>query len=113
MTRLILIAIVFMLASGPVESKDAQGNYISLGYVPSCGKWTSVRPGNSVKKYQVENWVLGVLTGYNMYIRGRKNIASASGIEGILGWIDNYCRTNPLTDLSGAVEAIIKHLKRR
>ena len=74
----------------------------------SCGKWTNAREQTG-ERAQLRYWILGYLSGLNMesstdFLRGRD-------IDGLIGWIDNYCRRNPLDTMVRAVHELRDELR--
>jgi hypothetical protein len=41
---------------------------------------------------------------------GASNIMKATDLEGILGWMDNYCRSNPLRPVAAGAEGLVVNL---
>jgi hypothetical protein len=57
---------------------------------------------------------MGYITAYNRYalaIDG--DVAAGSDARGIFGWLDRYCASNPLDDVSGAASLLIRELRAR
>jgi hypothetical protein len=74
----------------------------------SCGAWLSER--NTA--FANEAWVLGFVTAFNRYgLHEDVNVAPRTDYKGMLAWIDNYCRQNPLTSLAKAAEALVFELQ--
>jgi hypothetical protein len=75
----------------------------------SCGKWTNT-PKNTAQHDVLESWVLGYLSGINAenagvdFLRGREP-------DGLMAWIDNYCRRNPPHIITQATNELIKELR--
>jgi len=62
-------------------------------------------------------WVGGFLTGSNdsMFILSKKDFLADSRIDGdaAFGWIDNYCRSQPLNSLYDASAALVTELEKK
>lgn len=77
----------------------------------SCATWTINR---SLTGHQtLEGWVLGLISGLNAYGPNNGNIAPGVAAAGLLGWVDNYCKANPLDSVSTAGIKLGDELKRR
>jgi len=74
----------------------------------SCGTWINT-PKNTAQHEQLKSWVLGYLSGDNIqssvdFLRGRD-------ADALTVWIDNYCRRNPLHEITRAMVELVKELK--
>ena len=67
----------------------------------SCGTWTQTRSGPvTLKTVEYVSWVLGFMSGRST---ARMYTAPKSFDSGaVLGWMDNYCRQNPLQSILAA-----------
>src|SRR4051812_29825639 len=70
----------------------------------SCGYWTTARANKDTRASLIIGaWVLGFTSGAGW--SGRR--LAHTDTPGIEGWMDNYCRANPLKTVSeGAVSLI-------
>jgi hypothetical protein len=64
----------------------------------SCGDWVAERDKKSIGTFGNEAWLLG-------YLSGIATVTNTSFLKGtdnpsLFLWMDNYCRENPLSDLS-------------
>lgn len=57
--------------------------------------------------------VLGFIAGLNTFGPGKGNIAPETTAEGLLGWVDNYCKANPLDSVTTAGIKLATQLKLR
>ena len=122
MKRIILVALVTVLVSGPAWGVK-NNSYSS--YFPGsekCTKFlsdyaraetTATRDGNAVNySYPAAaaleiGWILGFISGTNREKEGRENFFLYGWVENI-GWIASWCRDNPSKDLLDAVEALMR-----
>ena len=116
--------VVFGVLSGAtplsaVAAEQAVGNaYMMLGAGPtSCGAWTQDHKSNpkSPKGYAEDIWVTGYITAMNLWYLPRdrgisRNLAEGTDVDGLAGWIDNYCSANPLDNIADAAEALAVEL---
>src|SRR5689334_7920198 len=103
-----LIAIGLILAATPANAMTNDGHYVSVGWgLHSCGTYVKARrvgdPGPM-------NWVAGFITAYNMTRGDTYNIAGPTDLEGLLAWLDNYCRDHPTNLMDNAVGSLIAFL---
>lgn len=76
-----------------------------LGYgTKSCNTWTEERSKESSAAAHYEDWVLGFLTGANAYMPG--NMLKVHSEAGLLGWVDTYCKENPLKRIVDAADRL-------
>ena len=108
--RTIGLAAILLLAS--LQLAHAGG--IKGAGATSCGSWVEDRKMNN--HFAQLNWVLGFISGYNQFAYSG---SAPNGIFGnadpnaIAGWLDNYCRENPLdTVYEGSVQ-LVKELQQR
>jgi hypothetical protein len=105
-----LIAVLALCAlTWTGTSFAAQQNPVSIGAY-DCGEWVSWRalPTEHMARNAVENWVTGYLNGL---AQGTKlEFWDADGrrisLDAAYLWIDNYCRKNPLDELSTALSEL-------
>jgi hypothetical protein len=80
----------------------------------SCGAWITHRrdvkvgapiTANSEIADEETNWVVGFLSGVGFMGRGNVNPLDGMDAEGILAWIDNYCRAHPIERIVEAAGA--------
>jgi hypothetical protein len=79
----------------------------------SCGTWVSERRQDSLVSLQIQTWVLGFLTAYNEFVATDGQISRGVDVQGLMGWIDNYCQAHPLEDVESASVHLVLELKRR
>ena len=83
-----------MLPSAPTS---AQTITFMGGIKPSCGSWTQARANH--QSADMEFWAMGFVSGANV-ARAKEDAIDipkdVGDAEGLLSWIDNYCRSKPL-----------------
>jgi hypothetical protein len=71
----------------------------------SCGEWTQVRlarPSNTGTQ-----WVAGYLSGLNIAAPAQaRDALSTTDFDGVMGWIDNHYRSNPLDPIIIAADKL-------
>ena len=119
---LALLVLAFCIQG--VEAKD-QFFVRGDGY-HSCGAWTAAQahrpyigPGKRpVTIAQLERetqiaWVNGFITAFDYYASESGGVGNSSDLNGILVWIDNYCATQPLDNITTATIALVSELSKR
>lgn len=99
-------ALAVPLGKGPV-------NTYGFPETDSCASWTEARATGGSRRQEQEGWVLGFITGLNAFGRNSGNIAPGTTASGLLGWIDNYCKANPLDSVTTAGFKLADELTRR
>lgn len=75
---------------------------------PSCGEWVVHREKSDTLALANASWLLGYLSG--MAIGSGKDYLAGSENSSLYKWMDNYCRKNPLRDLSSGANALAAEL---
>jgi hypothetical protein len=79
--------------------------------VVSCGTWTSERNEDRPTSRLTEAWVLGFVSAFTVYgPQPSDDISKGTDANSLMAWIDDYCRANPLKDVSEATVALIREL---
>jgi hypothetical protein len=100
MKRALILSALFVLAG---VSHASSYHAIGMG-LQSCGTWTAYRRNNQA--LGSEQWLLGFLSGV-----GYKGEATGNdpmkGLDAnaVWGWMDNWCRDHPLSDLADSAAA--------
>ena len=110
MNKLILIIALALVSTG------AWG-YLNMGYgTYGCGKYVAAKQNNSQAHYRQIAWVQGFITGGNAERErngGNFNIGESLDSASIALWIGNYCRANPLEELTNAADALVEELQNK
>jgi hypothetical protein len=106
-TKLLFILVSL---SGPLSvfAQADRSTYTTIGSI-SCGKWVSTRQEglDSWPSRAYTGWALGYLSGLNSLADKRKpDPLKGTDPESVQLWIDNYCRSSPLSSLAIASEAL-------
>lgn len=76
-----------------------------------CGVWVKDREEKGFAEGLDKSWLNGFLTG--IAVSAQVDFLKDSNAESNYLWIDNYCKTNPLDDLSLAGAKLASELKKR
>ena len=112
--------------AGAVDHQVGVYKNLGAGSI-SCGTWTkdsnahSRDPQNSIFAafwHVNQNWVLGYITAFNAWgplekRPGASDISKGTNSDGITAWIDNWCRANPLEDITTGAIYLIEELEQR
>lgn len=108
MRKIAPITVIFTLLSAIAV---AQPVAVTGPGLDSCGEWTRERQQRSNQAVVSGAWVLGVIVGVRM--AEKQNWGRGIAHEGYFGWIDNYCRANPLDLLATATFRLLDELRKR
>jgi hypothetical protein len=101
----------FLLASSAIAVSSPSDAGVETRQAPSCGEWIVHREKSDTLALGNASWLLGYLSG--MAIGSGKDYLSGTDNSSIYGWMDNYCRSNPLRDLSSGGNALAAELTRK
>ncbi len=109
MFRIALLLLGLMLAlSAPANASDATGTFGVLGYgTKSCGAYLQDRRQGDFYWLPYSHWLGGFITGINHERAGTFDIAGNTDIAGLIGWLDNYCSSNPTASFVKAADALV------
>jgi hypothetical protein len=107
---IIFTAAASMVASVQVPAQD-KGRIVFGQGTNSCGAWTRARETKSGVGLYVQ-WVAGYLSGSNMNDQ-EPDALIGTDFDGVMAWIDNYCRAKPLEPVITAAEELLKELRSR
>ena len=102
----------FLLLVGASAHASAQPKMIFGQGLNSCGTWTEARRTKSFNAGLSAQWVAGYLSGMNVE-SDAPNFLAGTDFDGLVAWIDNYCRANPLDAIANAAIALKNALKAR
>jgi hypothetical protein len=108
-----MIALAFALASAVASPKASGVVVYGFPESDSCATWTTNRAGGGYHPQEFTGWILGFVSGFNAFGPGNGDIAPSVRAHGLLGWIDNYCKDNPLDPVTTAGFKLVAELKRR
>ena len=99
---------VMATAQASAEPRLALGQ----GVATSCGTWTQARQARTVQAGLAAQWVAGWLSGRNNE-DGTTDFLVGTDFDGLMAWIDNYCRSNPLDTVGTAALRLTTELLSR
>ena len=84
-----------------------------------CGSWSEARRGPMTSKTVIQeqmtvSWVMGFVSAMNNeYAEQFPNFTQhfkRIGSDGVTGWLDNYCRANPINSVNDAAMSLVLEL---
>jgi hypothetical protein len=113
-----IAALVPLLMAGAMtlalaQTSDQTAN-ITTGFAgTSCLNWTQARANH--QSAFMEYFALGFVSGANVarYWDDKIDIMKGTYEAALFGWIDNYCRSNPLESFPHAAAHLVIDLKAR
>jgi hypothetical protein len=102
--KAVLVAVAFTSAT---ISLSANAYTVIGAGGQSCESWMSEKEKNSLSYLIYQTWVLGFVSGAGGGL-GEKYEVDA---DGAIGWIDNYCQTNPLSNIAYAAQELVLELR--
>lgn len=91
---------VFVLTSVLVSTSGYGGDTVMGSGVTSCERWTTEKNGDPQFHVIQQSWVLGYLSATNTLMD--EEILASHDSQGLLGWVDNYCKEHPLHSIYDA-----------
>ncbi len=111
MIRALVVAAIMLVAASLEAS--AQDRMIFGEAGTSCRTWTQARQTKSRKAGLSAQWVAGYLSGSNVEADHPADVLGGTNFDGLMAWIDNYCRANPLDLVGTAALKLFDELKSR
>jgi hypothetical protein len=113
LVRVVMLAAALLAAASVQASAEASGNsrtIIGQGTKP-CGEMTrEIRAG--VSQELSHQWVAAFAPGANMEATGPDFLIGMEW-DGLMEWVANYCKANPLARVSTAAKMLVIELRSR
>ena len=107
MKRIVLLLALALGASGALAQRT--GTVHGIGTNP-CGDYLQDRAKNNAwLDASYVNWVLGYMSGYNLYSQ-HPQVSPLPGGPTILAYLDKRCRDEPLGNVTGGAGDLIGDL---
>ncbi|MCW8887039.1 MAG: hypothetical protein OQK12_17575 [Motiliproteus sp.] len=112
MIKALMVAACLFLITSISYAADSNGNFMILAYgTHSCGKFIDAADdakNNNTwgiwNDYQA--YTFGYFTGVNAYRMDTNNIQGTTDMEGIMAYIEKFCRENPLKEYFKAIDSV-------
>jgi hypothetical protein len=99
-----MLVTAILVALQPIEASAFM--IMGAGVNSSCGKWLSERSKGT--HFDEANWALGYLSGAASNGPAEHDPLGKTDSDGVLYWLDNYCRANPTVGFHEAVKAFYR-----
>ncbi len=117
--RTIFVLVLFFLPA-IVNAGDIDGKFavsVPKGEMGSCEQYVTARDERRGGEYRAENlhvnWIFDYLTAYNAQTPDTYDIQGQTDLSGILVWLENYCKQNPLHGFIAAMTLLMDELHPR
>jgi hypothetical protein len=104
----LLLACVLIASGEPAIAAAAAAGDAPARLAPSCGEWIAHREKSSMLALGDTAWLRGYLAG--MEVSSAKDYLAGIDNASIYRWMDNYCRSNPLRDVSSGAKSLAAEL---
>ena len=111
--------LIVLLGTSTVFAQQFGENRVMFGAGgTSCGTWTQLRPAGALTPNAsvpaefgvLFMWVAGYMSGANSD-SSYPDVLLGKDLAWLIGWIDNYCRANPLNNIGSAAASLIVELR--
>jgi len=104
MTLLTVVALWWTVLD--VYGNDAQGNHAVWGIgQTSCHGYNRARAASGFGEHKA--YLMGYLTAYNTFTPNTYNVAGSKDLNGILAWLDEYCKKNAIDSFERALSQMV------
>ena len=111
---------VLLAIAGPVDLHAQPTHAVAVGGTgrEPCAAWTQDRnaekePGRQTSEGRIE-WISGFFSAVNLFAEPSGNLhGGIDDRDGMLSWIDNYCRAHPGDPLFAAAANLVLQLRRQ
>ena len=109
-----MLMVALSIGAADAQSTAAASlTYTNLGVgTRSCGSWVSDKQIDGTTSAITEflgdqQYVLGYIVGFEEFAGNElsKNMIISTDVNGVIGWIDNYCVAHPVDTITDAAQA--------
>lgn len=90
-------------------ASDKNGDYSVQG-ATSCGSYIEDRKNNEWAAVADLTWIAGYISAYNRMTPDTYDILGGTDLKGVSLWMENWCKANPLSNVSGGMAALTREL---
>ena len=106
----LFLALATIIGSS-AKATDSNHAYYTLTYgAASCGTYLEARLQRGRDESAFKSWLEGYITAVNESLSHTYDIRGGVDLEGLLGWLDNYCKANPTQQFAEASDELIGYL---
>jgi hypothetical protein len=111
--RIVTLAVVMLIvANFQASTQGGEAKMVFGQGINSCGAWTQARQTRPANAGLSAQWVAGFLSGMNVEAIS-PDALGGTDFDGLMGWVDNYCKSNPLETIINAALMLMKELRSR
>jgi hypothetical protein len=115
MVRVVMFTVFFLLAASvpaAAETRD-DGGRLGIGQgANSCWAWTRSHRAKAATQDLYTQWVAGFVSGLNWnYVD--PDFLTELEFVGLMAWVDNYCKANPLAKVTTGAAMLVQELRER
>jgi hypothetical protein len=78
----------------------------------SCWAWTRSHEAKAATQGLYTQWVAGFVSGLN-WNTDDPDILTEMDFDGLMAWVDNYCKANPLAKVTTGAAMLVQELRAR
>jgi len=105
---LLALAGCLLLAASAIATAAPADGGSEARQAPSCGEWVVNREKSTTLALGNSAWLLGYLSG--IAVNSKTDFLAGNENSSLYKWMDNYCRANPLRNLSAGGNALAAEL---
>jgi hypothetical protein len=97
---------IALLVALPAWGSDKDSYYVTQG-ATSCSSYVEQRKDQKSSAYNdTAMWVSGYLIAYNYLASDAASVLGNTDLNGVMLWLENWCRANPLKNVADGMEAL-------
>lgn len=109
--RLAAAGVLAMLAAGPAQAGDEEGNYFVRGFgSQSCERFLAERQAGGPAYFIFRAWANGYVTAYSQFGAQTYDAAADFDIGTISALVANFCNANKTQNFATAIYAVTREL---
>ena len=115
MVRVVMLLTYFLAAASvptAAETGDDGGRLVIGQGANSCWAWTRGREAKAATEGLYTQWVAGFVSGLN-WDTTDPDILTELDFDGLMAWVDNYCKANPLAKVTTGAVMLVQELRAR
>lgn len=105
MRRLLLaLVLVAVILPASAQQQKTYAVYMTI----SCEAYLQERwDPEGVRYKQIQAWISGYVTSYNGWQADTHDILGEASVANVEEWVENYCKSNPVNNLSNAMAELV------
>jgi hypothetical protein len=115
MVRVVMFSAIFLAAASVPAAAETRDNGGRLGIgqgANSCWAWTRSHEAKAATQGLYRQWVAGFVSGLN-WNTDDPDILTEMDFDGLMAWVDNYCKANPLAKVTTGAAMLVQELRER